>query len=421
MFASAWKRGSVKELRWQFLEQGVGLGLAFVVGTQVARHLGPDRSGVLAYAMGVLTLAQPLARLGIDQIVVRDAALEGADLPRIFNGARRLMWLSTAVSLAALAFVAFHTNQGPEMTLAVLWSAVALVATPFAVPEWILRGRLRYREISPLKVLNTIGRELARGGLIFLNAGVVAYAAVGGIATAAAGIVPGMVARHKLGQEIGGAGKIPWRDFAALIRGGFPLLVTGLAVAVASRIDVVMLTNLRGNDESGFYQAALRLSEPWVMIPAVGLQVAFPRLANADFGIAVRRCVQLGLGIIAYGVAVCLAIVLSAHWTIPFLYGSEFDPSISILQAAVWALVPGALGGVISSLAIIGRAEWVPLVATFVAAGANVSLNSLWIPPHGAVGAAWATNASHTISLLLSIICLWIAREKRAGLQEKTQ
>ena len=49
-----------------------------------------------------------------------------------------------------------------------------------------------------------------------------------------------------------------------------------------------------------------------------------------------------------------------------------------------------------------------------LSAAVNVTLNILWIPSFGALGAAWATVAAQLSLLAFHAVALWLARAERA-------
>ena len=82
---------------WLLADRLLRMFLALVVGAWVARHLGPGRYGVLAYAIALLAFVTPLAMLGLEAIVVRDVAQDAAKAPRILGTA---LFLRIAAGLA---------------------------------------------------------------------------------------------------------------------------------------------------------------------------------------------------------------------------------------------------------------------------------------------------------------------------------
>lgn len=57
---------------WMMGEKVIRMVVALFVGVYVARYLGPERFGLLSYAMSFVGLFTALATLGLDGIMVRE-------------------------------------------------------------------------------------------------------------------------------------------------------------------------------------------------------------------------------------------------------------------------------------------------------------------------------------------------------------
>lgn len=57
---------------WLFAEKILRMVVGLIVGVWVARYLGPERYGLLNYAMSFVGLFSAIATLGLDGIVVCD-------------------------------------------------------------------------------------------------------------------------------------------------------------------------------------------------------------------------------------------------------------------------------------------------------------------------------------------------------------
>jgi len=66
-----------------------------------------------------------------------------------------------------------------------------------------------------------------------------------------------------------------------LLLESWPLMLSSVAINIYMRMDQIMLRDLHGNVENGFYAAALRLTEIWYVIPTVIGSIVFPALLNA--------------------------------------------------------------------------------------------------------------------------------------------
>ncbi|MBV9480624.1 MAG: oligosaccharide flippase family protein, partial [Acidobacteria bacterium] len=63
-------------ISWVSLERLIRLGGGLLVGTLVARYLGPASFGIFSYAYAIYALFNILSNLGLDLLIVKDITLE---------------------------------------------------------------------------------------------------------------------------------------------------------------------------------------------------------------------------------------------------------------------------------------------------------------------------------------------------------
>jgi len=194
------------------------------------------------------------------------------------------------------------------------------------------------------------------------------------------------------------------REAGRLLSEGWPLLLSGMAIMLYMRIDVVMLEASAGLEAVGIYGAATRLSEAWYFVPTAVAAAMAPSITaaherdTAAYLASVRRLLGF-LAAIALAAAVALSL-LSAP-IVSALFGREFAASAPVLAVHAWAGVFVALG--------LGQGTWnvcegltrLALVRTLGGAVMNIVLNVLLIPRFGALGAALATVVSYAVSAYL--------------------
>jgi O-antigen/teichoic acid export membrane protein len=96
---------------WLLTDRVLGRFFTLVVGGWAARHFGPGRYGVLAYAIALLAVVAPLAMLGLEAIVVRNGAQDHAKSLRTLGTAVFLItasWLAECVGRARLTQMTGH-------------------------------------------------------------------------------------------------------------------------------------------------------------------------------------------------------------------------------------------------------------------------------------------------------------------------
>ena len=100
-----------------------------------------------------------------------------------------------------------------------------------------------------------------------------------------------------------------------MLRDAWPLLLSGAAVALYTRIDQVVIMNLQGAEANGMYAAATRLSEIFYVVPTILATSLFPRfqrLRNESKEQYVLAMANLMMGVTALCTIISLVVFLFA-------------------------------------------------------------------------------------------------------------
>ena len=167
------------------------------------------------------------------------------------------------------------------------------------------------------------------------------------------------------------------------------------------RIDQVMLRHLAGEESAGIYAAAVRLSEVVYFVPVLVVTGLLPYWVKARargteaYGRALQGIFDLQTAL-ALGFAVPVAFL--ADWLVGWVFGPAYAAAGPVLALHVWAGVFVFQGVARSQTWVLEDWNRFTLVTTVAGAAANVALNFLWIPRHGAIGAAAATLVSYALA-----------------------
>jgi polysaccharide transporter, PST family len=178
-----------------------------------------------------------------------------------------------------------------------------------------------------------------------------------------------------------------------LLRDCWPFLLSGFAITIYMKIDMVMLGEMTGSREAGVYAVALRLSEPWYLIPVAIVGSAFPNLLKARQN-QQAYAVQLGKvfrALAATAYAIAIPITLLSEVLIDLLFGGSYAGAGPVLAVHIWACHAVFLGVAYNSWVTAENLGVHTLVATAAGAALNIALNWVLIPLAGALGAAIAT------------------------------
>jgi O-antigen/teichoic acid export membrane protein len=194
-------------------------------------------------------------------------------------------------------------------------------------------------------------------------------------------------------------------DLAAareLLVGSLPFAVTGLAMIVISRFDVVILGLTGTRIEVGAYEPALKVVEQaMLLVPLLFIAQYLPVASRAFAGGDNTEFRELYVGVskIAYVMAFPAVIVFAAfpETILHVLYGPGFPAS----GLVAWLLLPGfvvnlAFGLNSSALAAVGNRRALARTGA-IATAAMIVLALVLVPAFGATGAASATSATYVV------------------------
>jgi len=301
-----------------------------------------------------------------------DAPLEGV-----------LRWLAPMVVFAALMFASLAIAQGfKAMRLDALVEKVVAVGGTLAglvVVWWFGLG------VEGVLVATLVGPA---AGLL---------CAIAFVSTR----VPGVLRP--------GTSAAPW-PLRSLLTTCWPLLGSGLIASVLSSVDVMLLGVLRDSSEVGLYGAAARLLPAATVVHQSAARMfyahASERFVAGDLsgvGHLYRRTARWSIWA---GLGTAMMLVIWGR-EILGLFGPEYaagGPVLGLL--ALGATVTSMTGACGKALIATGRLRqnMLNVIAMLLL---NVVLNVLWIPEHGAYGAAFATLVASLVVRLAQVVQVW--------------
>lgn len=388
---------------WLLADKGLRMVLYVLVGAWVARHLGPNQYGQLAYVVALVGFFQVVAGLGIDQILVRDLARDPATASALLGTSVRLRigaGLAGWVMLAVLA-VSLRPDDHVALVLAVALGAGLVFQAADVVDAWLM-SRARSKVSVLPKACAYAGSAAIKILLIVEDAPLWAFgvALLGDSALVAAALV--WAYRREPTAE-------SWQWQSSRVRGllwqAAPLLVSGLSVVVYMRIDQVLLRELAGERALGLYSAILPFSQVWHIVPMTLCASLLPRMAvlqAEDPGRYKLRLQQLFTLMAWGGVGAATLTALAAAPLVEVLLGPEFTEATGVLR---WHAVCNVFVflGVAQSLAIVNAGNTgQALFRTLCGAVTSIVMNLLLIPNWGVLGAAWASIAAYFVASVAS-------------------
>jgi O-antigen/teichoic acid export membrane protein len=370
------------------------LGLANVL--VVARALGPEGRGEVAFLTTVGVLSAGVATLGIEQATA-NLGVRRELRPTLAGNAAAfatVLGLGAAGVLAGIALLlpATFTDADPEVLALVLLSIPAVVLGTYLA--FLVQADYRFGVfnaawlVAPVTQVSVNG-VLAAGGWLTSARAVAAWVLGQLLATA-------LLAAYVLFRLDGYAR--PKGDLAREQLGFGLRSHAGRVLTLGNyRFDQWLLGAIAGTRELGLYSVAVAWAEVLFFLPTVVAYVQRPDLVRAsDEGSAARAAAAALRLALVLTAAAAVVLALAAPLLCTGVFGSAFAGSVDDLRVLAF----GAFGMV--ALKLLGNAltaRGLPLVAAAAVAVAfvvTVVLDLVLIPPFGGLGAAIASTTAYT-------------------------
>lgn len=393
----------IANIGWLFADKVLRMGVGLFVGVWVARYLGPKQFGLLNYSLAFAFLFGSVAALGLDGIVVRDIIRYPSAKDEIL-GTAFVLKLTGGISAMALALAAISFLRPADVLNRWLVGIIAagFVFQAFDTIDLWFQSQVKSKYTVYAKNCAFILVAFLKVILIFLRAPLIAFvwAIMGEFVLGALGLV---IAYKRNGYFLNvWRGSLSWAK--RLLRDSWPLIFSGMLIAIYMRIDQIMLGQMIGNESVGIYSAAVRVSEIWYFIPIIIVSSIYPGIVKAkELNEELYHRKILQLYIILIWIAIIFALSISSFSTriITFLFGINYFDAGSILAVHIWTAIFVFYG---VGRTVFIQCENLQLFAffyTFSGAVANIFFNLALIKWYGAIGAAWSTLLAQIIVNLI--------------------
>ncbi len=412
--SSGFKRYATNTL-WALFVRTINTVIAFFVAIYLVRYLGPENYGQLSYAISFIGLFSIIASLGLDNILYRDLIKYPEQRNEYLGSAFVLKLLAGVLATSLTIIFAFLLSKDDVSRMVILTLAGTFIFNAFNIIGYEFQADVAQKYTSIITLIVSLTLNILKLIVIFFGQGVV-Y--IGVILLLEAALYATLLV-HIRTQHYGNL--FAWRFNKTiaiqLLKDSWPFIFIAAFSTIYARIDQVMLKPLVDSSAVGLYDAAVRIAEVWLFIPAIIASSLFPAIINAkSVGVHEykKRLIILSGFMVLSGILVALPASLLAGPLMVLLYGPAFAASATVFVIYVWTGIWASLDIVTRFFLIAENRKVLIFVTSFLTAVLNILLNLYLIPKYGIVGAAWSTFISYTLLALPFILIVRLKKIKES-------
>ncbi len=381
---------------WLAADRAIRFLINFAVSIAMIRHLGPTDNGLFATLMSIFTIGAAATECGVESLLRRD-------LVRTGNSANTLMATTVALRFGATVLIlpfclwaalAASGDDPARWPLATTLAVLLLQPCSLVFVSWF-NARTASKHAVWAQTAGVALSTVSRAMLIFAGLSVAWF----GIPILLEVIVSSILLAWFFRREGGTWQRWQWNAKVAreFWRGGWPLLLTNLAILLYTRVDVLILQAMGDSSVAGIYAAATRLSDLATLVPLLlitSTTAALTALHRDDIAAYQRRLQQLTTGVTWFAILTATALTVLARPIVQLLYGEDFAAAAPVMALHVWGAVFAAQGSARALWLLLEDRQHYGLLFVLLGLAVNLSLNVTLIPAMGAQGAAIAAVAA---------------------------
>lgn len=396
-----------KNIFWLTVSRVLALGLLFIAYTQLFRYLGPYSSGQYQFALSYVTLFSVVVDFGISQYVVKKTSEEpNLSLKYFYNFlfAEIILVIFLYFSLSVIGLTYINDSL---VFKAVLVAGFGMVVNGLTFPFLaVLSAFQDLRKVALINFINSVVNVSVILVAIHFNKSIVFLASqqmIFGVISLL--LYRKFVRKHlpmlKVSRFYREASS---KTIKQMLLASIPFAMLVGFSTVYNRIDVVLVTHIRGFTETGFYTAAYKFVDLMNFFPSVvsvSLYPAFAALISTGDIFSVRQIIEkYSKFLTALAIPMAMGVSVLSLQIIKLLAGPEFASSASALGVLSWAVALLIIYVTFNALIISQLTKKATLV-TGLNIIVNVVGNLILLPKYGFIAAAYMT----VVSELIQAVC----------------
>ena len=399
---SVLKNQKVKNAGYLIIGKIIQMVFSLFVGLMTARYLGPSNYGLISYAGAYTAFFTAFCTLGINNVLVKEFVDHPGEEGMVIGTTLGLRAASSILSSLTIIGITCVVDAGEKETIIVV--ALASLGMVFHIVEtfnYWFQSRLESKVTATAALVAYVVSAAYKVFLLIAGKSVQFFALVSSLDY----LCLGFLLFHQYRKHSGGKLSFSAEYGKKLFNKSKHFILSGLMVAIYGQTDKLMLKQMIGEAEIGYYATAVTICGMWCFILSAIIDSVYPSIMEAAKAkneiLFKQRNVQLYAIVFYVSMFVSLCFTVLANPVIYILYGKSYLPAVVPLRIITWYTAFSYLG-VARNAWVVAKEKQKHLFKIYAASAlANVILNCVLIPVWGASGAALASLTAQVFTTLV--------------------
>lgn len=396
------KNKTIKNAGYLIAGKVIQMMFGLVVTLLTARYLGPSNYGLISYAGAYTAFFTAICTLGINNVLVKEFVDHPGEEGMVIGTTLGLRAASSIFSSLAIIGITCFIDAGEPVTIAVV--ALASLGMVFHIVEafnYWFQSRLQSKVTAMATLCAYMIASVYKVFLLVTGKGVLLFA----LATSLDYFCLGIILFIQYKKHNGGKLQFSWEYGKKLFGKSKHFILSGMMIAIYGQTDKLMLKQMIGEAEIGYYATAVSICGMWCFILSAIIDSVYPSIMEAakakNEETFRKRNIQLYALVFYISVFVSICFTVLAEIVVGILYGKSYLPAVVPLRIITWYTAFSYLG-VARNAWVVAKERQKYLFSIYAASAvANVVLNLLLIPAMGAAGAAIASLVAQVFTTLV--------------------
>lgn len=378
------------------------LGFFYIV--YIVRYLGAERFGILSFALALSAIVKICIDFGLDSLAVREISRNRSSGRKYLGNIFAVKLILSVICILFIVLLISFSNYSIIKSKVIFFIFLSVIIGSFSSTFNSLFSayeKMEYMSIGT--ILNSALMLIVAFSVISGGYDVVMLSLLTCIVSLINLLYAFTICVWKF---VIPSLNIDFNFIHSLTKDAWPFFLSAVVDIIAFKIDVVMLSSMKGDLAVGYYSAAYKFLEVLMFIPSAFVGSLFPVFSNFYF--SSRESLELlyeksfkYLSIV--GLPIAVGTTLLAEKIIIFVYKEGFSESILALRVLIWTVplifLTYLLGTVIASI----NKQPIALKINIFSMLLNIGLNLILIPKYSLIGASVATVLTYVLSVILCL------------------